>query len=122
MVEIIERNSPDAFFCPHCNTKIKPDDENEEEYEDPMNYCEHVLYSLTSEGVDYLSDSAESELLAKGFEIEKDGGFIEINDPQDDDFNFQDIIEIIDSKKLKNYRFSYNSSWGLEVNIGIYKE
>ncbi len=121
MVETIKIHNPDAFFCPHCNTKIKPDDENEAEYEDPMNYCEHVLYSITSEGVDYLSNSAESELLAKGFEIKKDGGFVEINNPKDDDFNFQDIIEILDSEDLKNYRFSYASSWGLEVDIGIHK-
>ncbi|QDD11879.1 hypothetical protein [Candidatus Methylopumilus rimovensis] len=119
MVETIENHNPDAFFCPHCNTKIKPDDEKEEEYEDPMNYCEHVLYSLTSEGIDYLSESAETELLNKGFEIKKDGGFIEIDNPKDEDFNFQDIVEILDSKNLKNYRFSSNSSWGLEVDIGI---
>jgi hypothetical protein len=122
MVEIIESNNPDAFFCPHCNTKIKPDDEKEEEYEELMNYCEHVLYSFTSEGVDYLSESAESELLKKGFEIKKDGGFVEIDNPKDDDFNFQDIIEILDSKNIENYRFSYASTWGLEVNIGIYKK
>lgn len=121
MVEIIESNNPDAFFCPHCNTKIKPDDENEDEYEDPMNYCEHVLYSFTSEGIDYLSESAENELLAKGFEINKDNGLIELNNLKDDDFNFQDIVEILDSKNIENYRFSYSSTWGLEVNIGIYE-
>ena len=119
MVEVIENNNPGAFFCPHCNAKIKPDDDNEAEYEDLMNYCEHVLYSLTSEGVDYLSESAESELLNKGFEIKKDGGFVEINNPKDDDFNFQDIVEILDSKNIQNYRFSNNSTWGLEVDIGI---
>ena len=119
MVEIIESNNPDAFFCPHCNTKIKPD--AEKEYENPMNYCEHVIYSVTSEGVDYLSESAENELLDKGFEIKKDGGFIEIYNPKNDDFDSQDIIEILDFKKIENYRFSNDYSWGLEVNIGIYK-
>ena len=52
--------------------------------------------------------------------FKKNGGFVEINNPKDDDFNFQDIIEILDSKNIKNYRFSYSSPWGLEVNIGIH--
>ena len=121
MVETIENHNPDAFFCPHCNTKIKPDDEKEEDYDELMNYCEHVLYSVTSEGVDYLSEFAESELLNKGFEVKRDGGFIEIYNPQDEDFNSQDIIEVLDSKSVENYRFSYSSTWGLEINIGIYK-
>jgi hypothetical protein len=120
MVEVIENNNPGAFFCPHCNAKIKPDDDNEAEYEDLMNYCEHVLYSLTSEGVDYLSKSAENELLNKGFKIKRDSGFIEIDNPKDDEFNFPDIIDILNSKNVENYRFSYLSTWGLEVNIGIY--
>lgn len=120
MVEIIENNNPGAFFCPHCNTKIKPDDDNEAEYEDLMNYCEHVLYSLTSEGVDYLSKSAENELLNKGFKIKRGSGFIEIDNPKDEEFNFPDIIDILNSKNVENYRFSYLSTWGLEVNIGIY--
>ena len=120
MVEIIESNNPDAFFCPHCNTKIKPDDDNEAEYEDLMNYCEHVLYSLTSEGIDYLSKSAENELLNKGFKIKRGSGFIEIDNPKDEEFNFPDIIGILNSKNVENYRFSYLSTWGLEVNIGIY--
>ena len=120
MVETIENHNPDAFFCPHCNTKIKPDDENEEEYEEPMNYCEHVLYSFTSEAIDYLSKTAENKLLSKGLKITKNDGFIEISNTKDEEFYLQDMIEMFDSENLKNYRFSYDSSWGLEVNIGIY--
>lgn len=119
MIEIIINNNPEAFFCPVCNTKIKPDDENEEEYSDPMVYCEHVQYCYTSEGIDYLSPGAEEELNLQGLELEKENEFISISDPNNEDIGFQDLPKILNAKNIKNYRFSYASTWGLEVNIGI---
>lgn len=120
MTDIIVNKEPNAFYCPHCKTKIKPDDEKEEEYDESMHYCDHVVYSFTSEGIEYLSAAAERELIARGFNINKEYG-IEIDNPKDEDLGVQDLPEILGSKNIQHYQFSYSSMWGLQINIGLRK-
>ncbi len=114
----IYKNSDEPIHCLFCGHKVIPDLNGEEPFE--MSACKHTLYSMSSEGIDFLSQRTLDQIKKMpNLSVENHDGMYEIYDEKNDDFSHWDLIELLSFDDYLDIKVIEGSPSMMEASIGF---
>ena len=114
----IYKSSHGPLHCPFCGHQVIPDLDGEGPYE--MSACVHTLYSISSEGIDFLSQRVLDQVKQiSSLSIQNENGMYEIYDEKNDDFSHWDLIELLNFDDYIDIKAIEGSPSMMEASIGF---
>jgi hypothetical protein len=114
----IFKNSHGPIHCLFCGHEVIPNLDGEGPYE--MSTCEHTLYSISSEGIDFLSQRVLDQIKKMpNLSVENQDGMYEIYDKKNDDFSHWDLIELLSFDDFLDIKSIEGSPSMMEASIGF---